>query len=123
MPTRRAKQHELVFNTWGGKRKGSGRKPKGEKAMHEHVPRPKRSRHEPVHVTMDLRVGLPSLRDEATRELLERAFFDGRERFGFRLVEYSIQTNHLHVIAEVEDSVALTRGMQGLTIRIAKRLN
>src|SRR5262245_3341285 len=120
MATRKVKQHELVFNTWGGKRKGSGRKPKGEKPMHEHATRPKRSRHQPVHITMHLRENLPSLRDEATRELLERAFFTGRERFGFRLVEYSIQTNHLHVIAEVEDKRALTRGMQGLTIRVAK---
>jgi hypothetical protein len=31
--------------------------------------------------------------------------------------------NHLHLIIEADDSAALTRGVQGLCIRIAKALN
>jgi hypothetical protein len=31
--------------------------------------------------------------------------------------------NHLHLIIEADDSAALTRGVQGLSIRIAKALN
>jgi len=31
--------------------------------------------------------------------------------------------NHLHLIAEAEDKRALSRGMQGLQIRLARRLN
>jgi len=40
-----------------------------------------------------------------------------------RVVHYSVQHNHLHLIAEADDARALTRGLQGLTIRLAKRLN
>ena len=55
--------------------------------------------------------------------MLERAFSAGSERFGFRLVHYSIQTTHLHLIVEARDSRALSRGMQGLLVRAARALN
>lgn len=55
--------------------------------------------------------------------VLLRAFEAGRDRFGFRLVHYSVQSNHLHLIAEAEGREALMRGLQGLGVRIAKRMN
>jgi hypothetical protein len=77
----------------------------------------------PIHVTVRLRAGLPSLRETAARDRVMHAFVAGRERFGFRLAQYSLQTNHLHLIAEAEDERALSRGMQGLLVRIAHALN
>lgn len=67
--------------------------------------------------------GLPSLRGRAAARALEHAFRGGRERFGFRLVHYSIQGNHLHLLAEAADRTVLSRGMQGLAIRCARALN
>jgi hypothetical protein len=55
--------------------------------------------------------------------VLRRAFFAGRDRFGFRLNHYSVQGNHLHFIVEATDAEAMSRGMQGLAIRMAKGLN
>src|SRR5262249_6704193 len=52
-----------------------------------------------------------------------KAFRDGKNRFGFRLVHYSVQGNHLHLIVEADDKVALSRGMQGLGIRLACAVN
>ena len=76
-----------------------------------------------MHVTLKVTKGLPNLRrKEAFREL-ERAFVAGAERFGFRLQHYSVQTNHVHLIAEAKDERALSSGMQGLSIRMAKALN
>src|SRR6266851_3537755 len=46
-----------------------------------------------------------------------------RERFGMRLVHFSVQGNHIHLLIETTDKQALARGMQGLTIRLAKALN
>ena len=57
------------------------------------------------------------------RDALIEAFRAGAKRFGFRLVHYAILTNHLHFIVEAKDRQALSRGMQGLLIRIARRLN
>jgi REP element-mobilizing transposase RayT len=76
-----------------------------------------------VHVTLKAQPGVGYLRAYSRAQLLEAAFRDARERFGVRIIHYSIQGNHLHLIVEAESALALARGMQGLGIRIAKRLN
>jgi len=55
--------------------------------------------------------------------VLREAFRSGARRFGMRLVHFSVQRDHLHLIAEARDRRALTRGLQGLFVRLAKRLN
>jgi REP element-mobilizing transposase RayT len=108
---------------WGGRRRGAGRRPKGERALVPHRPRAGRSGREPVHVTMKLRRGLPRLRVRAAVAVLWACMARGRDRFGFRLCEFSIQGDHLHLIAEAADRRALARGMQGLAVRCARKLN
>jgi len=54
---------------------------------------------------------------------VRRALVAGRERFGFRLVHFSVQRDHLHLLAEAADRRALSRGMQGLSIRVARAIN
>ena len=54
---------------------------------------------------------------------LKVAFLGGRERGDFRLVHFSVMSNHLHFVVEADDSRALSRGMQGLLVRIARHLN
>jgi putative transposase len=72
---------------------------------------------------MKLRAGLPRLRVRAAVAVLWMCMARGRDRFGFRLCEFSIQRDHLHLIAEARDRRALARGMQGLAVRCARRLN
>jgi REP element-mobilizing transposase RayT len=75
-----------------------------------------------VHVTLRIVDGVPSLRG-AVFGKVRRALAEGQERFGFRLVHFSVQSNHLHLIAEAADRRALSRGMQGLSIRVARAVN
>ena len=72
---------------------------------------------------MKLRRGLPRLRVRAAVAVLWACMARGRDRFGFRLCEFSIQGDHLHLIAEAADRRALARGMQGLAVRCARKLN
>jgi hypothetical protein len=72
---------------------------------------------------MKLRRGLPRLRVRAAVAVLWACMARGRDRFGFRLCEFSIQGDHLHLIAEAADRRSLARGMQGLAVRCARRLN
>ena len=120
---KKLKQGEFKFLKWGGARKGAGRKPKGERAGVSHMTRAKLASKHPVHVTLRLVKGLPGLRNVTTYEVLREAFRKGRERFGFRLVQYSVQGNHMHLIVEAKDRRALSRGMQGLLVRVARALN
>jgi REP element-mobilizing transposase RayT len=41
----------------------------------------------------------------------------------FRVVHFSVQSNHVHLLIEADDRAALSRGMQGLKTRLARRLN
>jgi REP element-mobilizing transposase RayT len=121
--SRWVKQLALGLKTWGGKRKGAGRRPNGSKAGVSHLRRPAIAARHPVHVTLRVRAGVGYLRAWQRAQILQDAFREARIRFGMRIVHYSIQGNHLHLIVEVESAEALSRGMQGLAIRIARRLN
>jgi REP element-mobilizing transposase RayT len=108
----------------GGPRPGVrvGRKP-AERGRVTHARRPAHDRHEPVHVTMRVRRDLPRLRQWHLYKVLREAFRRGREQFGFRLIHYSVQSTHVHLLCEADDRRALSRGMQGLAIRAARALN
>jgi hypothetical protein len=115
-----AQQTTLRFRTWGGERSGAGR-PKSSTRV-SHVTRPRVTQHVPSHVTLRLVAGLPSLREKRTFRVVREAL--GAPRAGdARVVHYSVQSNHLHLIVEAGNALVLARGMQALSIRLAKRLN
>jgi hypothetical protein len=41
----------------------------------------------------------------------------------FRVVHFSVQTDHVHMIVEGDLQIALVRGLQGLAVRCAKAIN
>src|SRR5262245_18548335 len=120
--TRKGEQLSFAPRGSGGARPGAGR-PLKPGAGVPHLRRGSLSPRHPVHATLRVRVGVPNLRRRTLMRVLESALRAARARFGMRIVLYSVQYNHLHLIAEADDARALTRGLQGLTIRLAKRLN
>jgi len=88
-----------------------------------HLARPELAPRHPVHVTVNIEKGLPCLRRKLEYMALFGAFEAAEDRNGMRVVHYSIQGNHVHLILEAENAKCLARGMQGLTVRMAKRLN
>jgi hypothetical protein len=113
----------------GGRRRGAGRKPKGEQAGVSHRQREALGHRFPVHVTVKLRRGLPRMRLAAAYAALRAAFAAGRTGGAsraagvFRLCHYAVLNDHLHFILEAQDRTALARGAQGLLVRIARALN
>jgi uncharacterized protein len=107
---------------WGGLRPGAGRKPviPGRASHHS---RPALASRYPVHVVLKADESLPSLRGGELAEIIEQAIRETRERKGFRLVHFGIQPHQLRFIAEGTDADCLSRGMQALTIRLARRIN
>ncbi len=66
--------------------------------------------------------GLPSFRAQT----LFAAFEDGvrrTRRDDFRVVEFSVQDDHLHLIVEADDSDALARGMKSFSVRANRLFN
>jgi REP element-mobilizing transposase RayT len=88
-----------------------------------HRARPVHKETHPLHVTWRIAEGLPNMRSPEVMKAFRRAFVAGKSRFGFRLVHYSVQENHAHLVCEADDARALSRGMQGLAIRVAKSVN
>jgi putative transposase len=120
---RSIRQHELQFRTWGGARAGAGRKRSGPRTRVPHAARPRHDARTPLHVTLRLCEGLPSLRGNLVRARIFRALGDGRMCFGLRVNQFSLQSNHLHLIVEADDGRALSRGMKGIAVRVARTFN
>jgi REP element-mobilizing transposase RayT len=77
----------------------------------------------PAHVTVKLLPDLESLRTKKLVRAIERTFSAGCERSEFRLVHYSLQGNHAHLIVEARDQHALGRGMMAIGSRLALAVN
>jgi REP element-mobilizing transposase RayT len=123
MPRRKKPvQLELHLPTWGGARAGAGRK-RSPRSGVGHLRRPSLDGRTPLHLTLRVARGVPNLRAERCIAALRGAFREGKERFGFRLVQYAVQSDHVHLIVEAHDKRGLSAGAQGLSIRIARGLN
>src|SRR5215203_6646006 len=76
----------------------------------------------PLHVTMRAVRGLPSFRRETLYGAFELAV-RGTRRLDFRVVEFSVQDDHLHLIVEADDNDSLARGMKSFSVRANRLLN
>jgi putative transposase len=119
----RAPQLALPFaNTWGGRRAGAGRKP-GRRPATPHRARPPQRAAEPVHVT--LRARLAPLRSQHVFPTVRLALRSAarRDPARFRIVAFSVQRDHVHLLVEASDRRALSSGMRSVTIRVARYVN
>ncbi len=109
--------------THGGARKGAGRKPKGERAGVTHHGRPELARDLPVHVTLRVLPHVWNLRSRRVLRVVEAALEGLMTWREFRVVHFALQGDHLHLVVEADGNRALSEGMQGLSVRLAKGLN
>jgi REP-associated tyrosine transposase len=122
---RRPKQLVLAARGRGGYRELAGRPKKPGRQSVPHRARVRFSRLTAVHVTLRVTDALSgiNLRSSAIYSVLWRCLCAGSEKPGFRLVHFSVQRNHIHLIVEAHSSERLSRGIQGLCIRIARQVN
>ncbi len=87
------------------------------------VARPEIKARHPLHVTLRAKRDVPSLRSKGRFVRMREALRAGAERFGMRVVQFAVMHDHVHLVVEAHDKRALSRGMQGLAIRVAKAIN
>jgi len=75
-----------------------------------------------VHVTLRAVERLPSLRRQVSFFEM-RAALAAASRSWFRICQFSVQTNHVHLIVEARDKHHLSKGVRGLAIRLAFAVN
>jgi REP element-mobilizing transposase RayT len=122
---------DLAPRTHGGVRPGAGRPRVKEKdrGFIAHRVRPSHRKGDPVHVTLRVKNRIPSLRRQSLERIVKGALLAQRKDLTkkqakhFQVVHFSIQADHLHLIVEAPDKRGIARGVAGLEVRIARRLN
>jgi REP element-mobilizing transposase RayT len=107
-------------------RKGSrrvGRPRKNGRRNVPHTSRPELAARHPLHVTLRVRRAIGNLRKAKLYKALRHATYVTATNERMRIVHVSIQREHIHLLIEVEDKRALSRGMQGFKISAAKQVN
>jgi REP-associated tyrosine transposase len=107
---------------WGGARVGAGRKRVAARPSPPHRPRAPHQARWPVHVTLRARAALPSFRSARVFPILRRSLA-AAHKSAFRVVHFSVQSDHIHLVVEGDAPIALVRGVQGLAGRCAKAIN
>jgi REP element-mobilizing transposase RayT len=77
----------------------------------------------PAHVTLRVRSDVPSLRTRPLLKELRRSFAAACERGEFRVAQFSVQRDHLHLVVEAAGKQALGRGMKSIAARVARAAN
>ena len=112
-----------LFKKRGGKRRGAGRPPKGKRAGSPHKERPFLNARYPVHVVLRTVSAVGKLRRRCVYQAIREATLTTARRDDFRIIQLSIQHNHIHLLVEADDKHTLAKGMQGFQISAAKHLN
>jgi hypothetical protein len=125
MRVRKPAQQQIDFDArrHGGARAGAGRKKDESRNLMPHARRAVVTARTPVHVTLRVRPEVWNLRRKQSYRIITRALAKARDAGGARFVHYSVQGNHVHLVAEASDRKALARRVQGLEVRIARALN
>src|SRR5690349_18885644 len=84
----------------GGKRPGAGRKPKGRRALVSHHRRPRFEKPAAVQVTLSVGGQVWNLRSRRCFETIEACLVAARERFGLRVIEFTVLGNAAHHYGE-----------------------
>jgi REP element-mobilizing transposase RayT len=88
-----------------------------------HISRERFASRHPCHVTFRVREDVPPLRSVRFVREFERSLRQIRSRTGCRVVQYSIQGNHVHMLVEAAGPDALGRGMKSVGARLARAVN
>jgi REP element-mobilizing transposase RayT len=104
----------------GGWRPGAGR-PRGRAGV-AHDRRPGFPGRYPQHVTLRVAAADARLRRYHPLQIVRGAISAAR-RPDFRVIHFHVLANHLHFVIEADGAEALSRGMQGFTVRLARGIN
>ena len=109
----------LGIKGWGGKRKGAGRP--NLSGQVSHMKRPKIDIKAPLHITLRLREKLPSIRNRNLFKEFKKSVKRAKS-FGFYVIHFSMQSNHIHLFCEAKNNKAVALGMRALAGGFAKHV-
>lgn len=102
----------------GGRRPNSGRKRIHSKGV-SHCSRERVNSHSPVHINFKYRAYIQTNR---VLDILHIAF-QNAIKHDFHVTHFTLQSNHIHIIAETMNNRTLITGMRSITNTIVKRID
>ena len=118
-------QQLIEFRDKDGRRHRPGR-PRSKDSGVPHTKRDEFSPQNPLHITLKICEGLPSMRKRRAFKAVMRSFAGGKHGVrgtgGFRLTQFAVLGNHVHLMVEAESRDHLARAMGGLPAVGAPRL-
>jgi REP element-mobilizing transposase RayT len=88
-----------------------------------HAKRERHSKDHPVLITWRAQRGLPSLRGRRAFSGVLSSIAAAKERNGSRIVHFSVQRDHIHLIVEANGRRELLVALRALGIRLARSIN
>ncbi len=64
-----------------------------------------------------------NLRQRRSFRVIKATIDRGVNRFGVRMVRFSVQESQIHLLVEAPDNLSLASSLKGLSVRLAKALN
>lgn len=107
----------------GGARPGAGRKPKHGRAGSPHKRRAEVNRRHPQHVVLRVLGSVGWLRRMDMYQAIRIGLCTALARDDFRIVHYSVQGHHIHLLCEADDKHALAAGVKGFEVSAARHIN
>jgi REP element-mobilizing transposase RayT len=104
----------------GGWRPNAGRPKKPGSILH--ATRPSEPGRFPQHVTLRIADDAPLVASERYLKTIRLAV-RASHKPGFRICEFNVLGNHVHLITEASGKDALASGVAGFEVRVARRLN
>jgi REP element-mobilizing transposase RayT len=98
-----------------------GRPKKAEEKLKGHRSRPSISGKTPLHITVKLLEFFQYLRNKSIAKAFKKAIICARKQ-GLRIIHYSLQDGHAHIIVEADNNEILSSGMQAFGISFAKNV-
>jgi REP element-mobilizing transposase RayT len=114
---RKQQQLNLYKGSRGGTRPGAGRKRIHSKGV-SHVKRETVTKRTPQHINFKFNC---RIRNKDCLRLLKRSI-QNAQKMGLKVIHFSLQSNHVHLITEADNNEILSMGMRALTITFAKGL-
>jgi REP element-mobilizing transposase RayT len=87
-----------------------------------HTERPIITRPSSLHLTVKIKSNKANIKNKSVLRILKRAIMNAR-RQGLRVVHYSLEYDHVHLLVEVGNNQTLGKGMQSFGVTIAKAIN
>jgi len=115
-------QVEIEFPQRGGRRRGAGRKRTGRKRV-SHVRRPELDPRHPLHITLRVLDEVGRIRRRDAFKIVRGVMIEHLGREDARIIDLSIQGNHIHIVCEANNRVALSSEMHDFKIAVARRIN